>query len=144
MNRLLVGLVAAVLVAGCAASSPAPEPAESIPPPPVAPAGWVSVVAFGGVGGGGSTGADLQLSGRATSIHAACAGLGSLVVQLGDGPVAPAVVFPCGGHGEIADNRYEIKNVTIPPQMTIVASAIEGLGDLYHSSFCVSIEQPQP
>lgn len=142
MNRLLVGLVAIVLVAGCGASSPAPEPAESIPPLPVAPAGWVSVVGFGG--DGGSVGTVVQLSGRATTLHAACAGLGSLVVQLGDEPVVPAVVFPCGGHGEIADNRYEIKNVTIPPRMTIIASVVEGLGALYHSSFYVSIEQPQP
>jgi hypothetical protein len=142
VKRLLVGLVAAVLVAGCATGSPAPESAESIPPPPVAPAGWVSVAAFGGAGG--SVGTDAQLSGRATTLHAACAGLGSLVVQLGDGPVAAAVVFPCGGHGEIADNRYEIKNITIPPRMTIIASVIEGFGALSHSSFYVSIEQPQP
>jgi hypothetical protein len=144
VNRLLVGLVAAVLVAGCAVGSPALEPAESMPPPPVAPASWVSVVAFGGAGGGGSVATEVQLSGRATALHAACAGLGSLVVQLGDGPVAPAVVFPCGGHGEIADNRYEIKNVPIPPRMTIIASVIEGAGVFYNPSFYISIEQPQP
>ena len=143
VNRLLAGLVAIVLVAGCGASSPAPEPAESMPPLPVAPAGWVSVVGFGGEGGGGSAAMEVQLGGRATTLHAACAGLGSLVVQLGDEPVALAVVFPCGGHGAIADNRYEIKNVTIPQRMTIIASVVEGAGELYRSSFFVSIEQPQ-
>jgi len=144
VKGLLVGLVTAVLVAGCAGGSPAPESVESMPPLPVAPAGWVSVVGFGGAGGGGSAATEVQLSGRATSLHVACAGLGSLVVQLGDGPVAPAVVFPCGGHGVIADNRYEIKNVTIPQRMTIIASVVQGVGELYHSSFFVSIEQPQP
>lgn len=142
MKQLAACLAAALLVAGCAAGSVTPEPAESMPPPPVAPAGWVSVAAFGGAGG--PVGTDVQLSGRATTLHAACAGLGTLVVQLGDEPVAPAVVFPCGGHGEIADNRYEVKNVTIPPRMTIIASVVEGFGALYHSSFYVSIEQPQP
>ena len=143
VNRLLAGLVAIVLVAGCGASSPAPEPAESMPPLPVAPAGWVSVVGFGGEGGGGSAAMEVQLGGRATTLHAACAGLGSLVVQLGDEPVALAVVFPCGGHGAIADNRYEIKNVAIPQRMTVIASVVEGAGELYRSSFFVSIEQPQ-
>jgi hypothetical protein len=85
----------------------------------------------------------VQLGGRATTLHAVCAGLGSLVVQLGDEAVAPAVVFPCGGHGVIADNRYEIKDVAIPPRMTIIASVVEGAGELYRSSFFVSIEQPQ-
>jgi hypothetical protein len=115
-----------------------------MPPLPVAPAGWVSMGAFGGIGGQGSVGTDLPLSERPTFLHVACAGFGSLVVQLGDGPVAPAVVFPCGGHGQVADNRYEIKNVTIAPRMTIITSVIgEGLGQFYHSSFYVSIEQPQ-
>jgi hypothetical protein len=144
VKGLLTRLAAVVLVAGCAAGSPGPEPAESMPQMPVAPAGWVSLIGFGGEGGAGSAETSVPLKGRATAVHAACAGLGSLVVQFGDQPVVPAVVFPCGGHGGIADNRYEIKTVTIPARLTIVASVIESASDLYHSSFYVSIEQPQP
>jgi Prokaryotic membrane lipoprotein lipid attachment site len=143
MKRLLVGLLAAAVVAGCSSAQPVP-PAESMPPTPVAPDGWAMLAAIGGTGGQGEVAVSVQLGGRATALHAACAGLGSLVVQLGDEPVAPAVVFPCGGHGGIADNRYELANITIPAQMTISAAVIEGPGDLYHSAFYVSVEQPAP
>jgi hypothetical protein len=140
MNRLMVLLVAALLVAGCS-SSPSTLPAETVPPTPAAPAGWMSIGAFAGTGGGGSVGTSLPLAaGHAAAIHVSCTGLGTLVVQFGNAP-APAYVFPCGGHTVAQESRLELTNMTITSGTEIIASVTSGPADLYDSSFSVSIEQ---
>ncbi len=141
MMRLVAGLAAALLVSGCS-SSTNPLPAVSIPPSPVAPAGWASIGSIGG--SGGRVGIDLALGGHETALHAACSGLGTLVVQFGDATVtpAPAVVFPCGWPDAV-ESRYELPNA-MPGTAQIVVSVVEGNGALKASSFAVSVEQPTP
>jgi len=144
MKRLLAALATAVLAVGCSANSSGPMPAETVPPPPTAPAGWASIAGIGGTGGQGGAGIALPLDGHATAIDAACSGNGTLVVQFGDATYAPtpAVAFHCGGHGEVAVSRYELAS-PIQGTVTVIASVIQGAGDLYNSSFWVSIEQPR-
>lgn len=141
MTRLVTMMAAALVVAACSSGS-GTLPNETIPPMPQAAAGWASIGGVTGTGDGGSVGIELQLGGQPTALNVSCAGGGRLVVQFGDAPAA-AEVFPCGGHGTAEASRLELKNMAIPATATIIVSVIPGLGDLYNSSFAVSVEQPK-
>jgi hypothetical protein len=67
------------------------------------------------------------------------------VVQIGDAlsSPAPAVVFPCGGHGAVAVSRFGLTS-TIHGSTLFVVFVVPGNGDLNNSSFAVSVEQPKP
>jgi hypothetical protein len=144
MKRLVAGLSIALLVAGCS-SSTQPLPVETIPPDATAPAGWASIGGISGSGGQGAAGIQLDLYGHQTAIHAACSGNGTLVVQIGDAATAPvpAVVFPCGGHGAVADTRFELTS-TIRGSEAFVVFVLPGNGTLFNPSFAVSVEQAKP
>jgi hypothetical protein len=141
MKRLVACLAAALLVAGCSSSTQA-LPAGSILPTPVVPAGWASIGAIGGSGGG--VGTELALNGHETALHVACSGIGTVVVQFGDATQAPApaVVFRCGWP-EAVESRYELTD-PILGSATVIVSVVEGYGALHASSFMVSFEQPEP
>ena len=150
MHKQVLGSVGlAVVIAACAAGTPTSGPSESVPPQPIAPAGWTMVVSFGGSAGPIFSGVgSIKLGGKAVALHAACTGIGTLVVLVepgdgGDLGARPAAVFPCGGPGTEADNRVELTGMAIPDVATIRAMVVEGLGTIRHAAFNVSIEQPQ-
>ena len=146
-RRLMATVGFTSLLAACGASAPSPEPSESMPPAPSAPAGWASVAGFGGTGGSGFVGiSSIKLGGHPVALSAACAGDGSLVVIVeasggSDAGVAPSAVFPCGGSGKVAENRFEITNMPIPDVATIQATVVEAPVATRHAVFSVSVEQ---
>ena len=144
MKRLVAWLAAALLVAGCSSSTQS-LPAETIPPIPTAPAGWASMGAISGSGGGTPAGIQFDMNGHPTAIHVACSGSGSAVVQVGDAvsAPAPAVVFPCGEHEQVADTRFELTS-TIRGSTVFVVFVSPGFGTLFNPSFAVSVETAQP
>jgi hypothetical protein len=143
---LLAVVVLAILV-GCDAGTGAPEPAESVPPAPDAPAGWQSIVTFGSSGPGVGAMA-FDVAEGAVAVHASCVGADTLIVTLTtSGPsaeqaiAAPAAVFRCGGAGEPATSRVELEGVSVG-EVSATAYLVEGPGTTRHGAFNVSIEQP--
>ena len=141
MKTVVACLAVALLVSGCSSSTQS-LPAGSIPPTPAALAGWASIGAIGGSGGG--VGTELAPNGHKTALHVACSGTGTLVVQFGDATQAPvpAVVFRCGWP-EALESRYELTD-PIRGSSPVIVSVVEGFGALHASSFMVSFEQPKP
>ena len=145
--RVAIGLL--LILAGCGAgSTPTPEPAESIPPPPAAPAGWISIGSFGGAAGSGLTSASFTLGEGVLALNASCSGSGTLIViitehSLGvDGAqAAPSAEVPCGEGGDVRTSRVELVGAFAGD---VIASAfvVEGGGTIRHAAFTVSVEQP--
>ena len=150
MRRRLPGLVmAALLVGACGGSASVESSIEAMPPIPETPTGWVLVDGMGGSGSQFSVATGIQLGGDEVALNGACRGVGSLVVVIlpasgGDSGAGPSAVFPCGGTGATATNRFELTGMSIPDKATVRATVVEGAGTNRHAAFYIAIEQRQP
>jgi hypothetical protein len=142
--RLSAVLALALLASACTSSS-ATMASESIPPAPVPPEGWASVGGLSGAAGAGFASLSVPLGSGVVALHAACSGIGTLIVLVSSEPaqagVQPSAVFQCNS-GTATENRFELTGVTIPRPTVFTVIVVEGLGAIRHSTFNVSIEQP--
>lgn len=97
---------------------------------------------MGGSGPQFSIDTPVRLDGREVALNAACAGEGTLVVVIlpatnGDSGAEPSAVFPCGGTGATAANRFALTGMSIPDEATIRATVVEGTGTLRHPAFYI-------
>lgn len=136
MRRNVGAACLAMLLAGCGQAAASPVP--SMPPVPVAPAGWTALASIGGTGDPGFSGMTTEVSGRPLAIHVACSGVGTLVVMIGRGPDAgglpatgeDAVTFPCSIDAGTASERHELETVLGAGSLTVDGAVIEGAGAL--------------
>jgi hypothetical protein len=145
MARGIAALLGIALAStGCTFGVVAGPVNEPLPSAPSAPDGWQSAGSYGGSGPGWG-GMELTLAAGPVAIHAACAGSGDLVVAVGSGEgPRTSVVMHCGEAGDVAEGRWLLPDPVTAGTATFSTTVVEGLGDLRHPSYEVSIEQPAP